>query len=216
MALRDTLAVLAGEFNRARPERGFLADPGWLPAWLALQPGRVRALAARESADWEGDPRFRQLVAYCLIRCGDDWLAYRRAKGGERRLNGKLSLGFAGHAEERDLEAGGLPTLAVATAARELEEEVEIHPPGPLPYPVGLLADDSDPVGRCHLGLTLVLDLPRGAQVRGATPAVEVIGWMPPGLLLREVGRYERWSRILIDAIAAGVFDRPGVRSPGT
>lgn len=37
-----------------------------------------------------------QILAYCVIKCGDEYLTYSRAKGAESRLHGTLSLGFGG------------------------------------------------------------------------------------------------------------------------
>src|SRR5690606_3231689 len=95
-------------------------------------------------------------------------LAVQRTKGqSERRLHGSWSIGLGGHVEPEDARAPGIPTEAAQTSlfdralARELAEELDLEAaPRAQPRCIGLLNDDSSPVGRVHAGLVHVLDLP--------------------------------------------------------
>jgi predicted NUDIX family phosphoesterase len=51
----------------------------------------------------EQDKRYKQLIPYVLLICGDRILRYRRGKGGqETRLHGLYSVGVGGHISEED------------------------------------------------------------------------------------------------------------------
>src|SRR5438067_9190960 len=74
----------------------------------------------------ELDKRYKQLIPYVLLICGDKILRYRRGKaGGETRLHGLYSVGIGGHISEED---HGLFTSERAGyqegMRRELVEEV--------------------------------------------------------------------------------------------
>jgi len=101
----------------------------------------------------EGDSSFKQLIPYTLIVRDREVLLLRRSKaGGDARLHDKLSIGVGGHinppdARERDLLA--------ACALREIGEEIELTE-AVEPRPVGLINDDSNPVGSVHFGVVHV------------------------------------------------------------
>src|ERR1700743_620180 len=51
----------------------------------------------------EQDKRYKQLIPYALIICGDKILRYRRGKGGqETRLHGLFSVRIGGHNFEEE------------------------------------------------------------------------------------------------------------------
>ena len=97
----------------------------------------------RQSA--EHDPSFKQLVVYFTVREGFDYLTYWRGKAkGDTRLHDQFSFGFGGHVNDRDISP-------LAALARELKEEVE----GFVETITfrGLINNDSDAIGKVHLGL---------------------------------------------------------------
>jgi predicted NUDIX family phosphoesterase len=114
-----------------------------------------------DRAQAEEDPSHKQLIPYCVFRCGSRILHYTRGKsGGESRLHAKISVGVGGHVNPVDMDGGKTgPEAYHAAVAREIEEELELpaHTPHRI---VGLINDDSNAVGQVHLGIVHVVDLP--------------------------------------------------------
>jgi predicted NUDIX family phosphoesterase len=158
----------------------------------------------------ERSPHLKQIIPYALVCCGDEILMVRRLnKGGESRLHDKLSIGIGGHINPIDIDnetsehlaAGGETNLFTAATARELHEELAIT--GDFSArAVGLLNDDSNPVGAVHLGLVQVV------QVRGSVTIREVD--QLEGRLMRtsklqalraDGANFETWSALLVDSL---------------
>jgi predicted NUDIX family phosphoesterase len=108
----------------------------------------------------EDDPTHKQLIPYCVFRCGDQILHYTRGKaGGESRLHAKISVGVGGHINPIDTGEGRVgPEAYFAAVSRELEEELILHGPRTSRI-IALLNDDSNPVGQVHLGVVHLVDL---------------------------------------------------------
>jgi predicted NUDIX family phosphoesterase len=124
-------------------------------------------------AEAETDPTYKQIIPYTLIVDGltDRVLTYVRSKlSGETRLHSKASMGIGGHITwEEDM-----PDVAVGSADfgynellkaqdRELREELSITPKKPegttndnYSAIAGFVNDDTDEVGRVHLGIVFV------------------------------------------------------------
>jgi len=100
----------------------------------------------------ETDPSYQQLIPYVVVRCNGLILAYQR-KGTEKRLDGLWSIGVGGHVNEDDGEW-------ISGISREIREETGFEGFAPLSGPLGFLRDDSNPVGRVHLGVLYTLDVP--------------------------------------------------------
>jgi len=153
----------------------------------------------RSRSQVEEDPAFKQIIPYVVFRSAENVFCYTRGKSqGEARLHRLRSLGVGGHVSEDD--ADGAKTLDAYEAAmqRELEEEVEIRSPGRIRR-VGLINDDSTPVGQVHLGVVHLYELDRpeiGPREEGLAEArflsIETI------LSLR--AEFETWSQICIDS----------------
>ena len=115
----------------------------------------------------ERTPAWKQVIPYCVVACDERILLMkRRAKGGEARLYGKLSIGVGGHInpiDGTDEPIGG--DLVVRAARREIEEELEVRGEYGLTL-FGYLNDDSNPVGAVHLGLVFSANLARPARIR--------------------------------------------------
>lgn len=108
----------------------------------------------------EEDPTHKQLIPYCVFRCGNRILHYTRGKaGGESRLHAKISVGVGGHINPIDTGDGRVgPEAYFAAVARELEEELVIGSKRTSRI-IALLNDDSNPVGQVHLGIVHLVDL---------------------------------------------------------
>lgn len=113
-----------------------------------------------DRAEAEADPTHKQLIPYCLIRCGTSILHYTRGKsGGEDRLHAKLSVGVGGHINPVDTGNGRTGRDAYfAAVERELQEEL-VFDSAHTNRIAALLNDDSNEVGRVHLGIVHVIDV---------------------------------------------------------
>lgn len=204
------LCVPTAAFHRLGVFHGFCADADrYLDALLV--PG---VAVLRPRSEVEDDPAWKQVIPYQILVHGDLVFCYRRGgKGGEARLHGGESLGIGGHVNEVDFEAAhrayrdginGIGTVLTFERAavllgsyRELDEEIE----GVWVYDrqiVGLINDDSNPVGAVHLGVAIRLDCeePR-AQPRDGTMEAAVFRPWREAVARREA--MESWSRIVID-----------------
>ncbi|WP_035602641.1 hypothetical protein [Haloferula sp. BvORR071] len=113
-----------------------------------------------DRATAEADPTHKQLIPYCLIRCGTSILTYTRGKsGGEDRLHAQRSVGVGGHINPVDTGNGRTgPDAYQAAVERELDEEL-IFDTAHTNRIAALLNDDSNEVGRVHLGIVHVIDV---------------------------------------------------------
>ncbi len=111
-----------------------------------------------DRATAETDPMHKQLIPYVLVVSGDKILRYERNKsGGEKRLHGLYSLGIGGHLCDEDV---GPVHGYTAGLRRELEEELGIPADAEVNLSiVGMVNDDSNDVGRVHLGVVHVLNV---------------------------------------------------------
>ena len=116
----------------------------------------------------EQDENYKQIIPYMIFKFEDQlFLMQRAAEASEERLKNKFTLGIGGHVRELDLnknsanaskvaESDSLTSEIFAWAEREFHEEIEYS--GSLKITtLGLLNDDSNSVGRVHLGLVVLL-----------------------------------------------------------
>ncbi len=152
----------------------------------------------------EGDPAFKQLIPYVVLRDGAFvFLMERTDAGGDARLHGKASIGVGGHLNPVD---GGEDPL-LAGLRREWAEELSAawEPEFRL---VGLLNDDSNPVGAVHLGVVFTVDAAgRPAAVREHD---KLAGrFVPVGEVLAARDRLETWSQLVAGALLSEVPATP-------
>lgn len=99
----------------------------------------------------ENDPSYKQIIPYAVLSFQDEiFTVTRTSKQGEARLHQKVSIGIGGHINPEDSQ----PAKEVweSGLVRELTEEIFIQD-SYEPKLVGLLNDDTVPVGQVHLGL---------------------------------------------------------------
>lgn len=163
---------------------------------------------------------------------------------GEARLHGARSIGLGGHVEPVDEAAAAGPNPAAVAPAerffanalwRELGEELgwrlkgprgvrstpfsdwsKEHPaiPGPQLRLLGIVNDDSTPVGRVHAGLVYRLDVPLPLPAARESVRVREITKMRGGFaslvefrqLWQDPNRFESWSQFLIEAGVVGAM----------
>lgn len=141
----------------------------------------------------EQDVRFKQVIPYLIFRHQERYFLMQRAsKASEQRLRSKFSLGIGGHVREDDLNGSSI----FDWARREFAEEVNYQ--GNLDVQVlGILNDDSNEVGRVHVGLVLLLT--------GDSSQIKIKSeWQSGGLAtLAEcmvlAGQFESWSYLVLE-----------------
>lgn len=170
--------------------------------WTGVRRGDLAAelaLVARDGhfmrrADAEVDPAHKQVIPYLVLRDGERWFLMRRTKaGGDPRLHDAWSIGVGGHLNPGDGDVAGC-------LAREWAEEV-VADFDPAYAPVGLLNDDTTPVGAVHIGFVYVADAGGRAvtireteKLEGAFATTDEVAAVRDGL--------ETWSRLAFDALS--------------
>lgn len=190
------LVVPGAELDRLGRFQGFSSEADrYLSALLVPEFAEFRP-----RSEVEDDPSLKQIIPYVVFRCGRSVFCYTRGTSqGEARLHRLRSLGVGGHVAEADAEGRRTVEAYELALRRELEEEVEVTGHGTLRR-VGLINDDSTPVGRVHLGVVHLYELEQptvSARESGLAGAEFIdVGRLPA---LR--GEFETWSQICIDAL---------------
>lgn len=114
-------------------------------------------LSFKPRPEMETDPSHKQLIPYVLMECNGKYLNYVRGKrAGETRLVAKRSMGIGGHINPVDASAPlsdvDLKDVYYAAVQREIEEEVNVNT-NHTDNIVALLNDDTNEVGKVHLGV---------------------------------------------------------------
>ena len=154
----------------------------------------------------EDDPSHKQLIPYCIFRVKDEkgtrYLHYTRGKsGGESRLHAQVSIGIGGHINPVDQREDhlGMHTY-MAGVEREIDEELNIGG-GHTNKIVGLLNDDSNPVGQVHLGVVHMIDL-ESDDVGANEDAIANLAFTTLEELRGDLyDRLETWTRCCVDVI---------------
>jgi predicted NUDIX family phosphoesterase len=113
----------------------------------------------------EKDPSYKQLIPYVIMAHKGRYLSYVRGKrAGESRLMGLRSIGIGGHINPRDdmpLFSDNFYEAYLSAVKREVAEEVSVETTH-TDRIVALLNDESNDVGRVHLGIVhyWLLDAP--------------------------------------------------------
>ncbi len=145
-----------------------------------------------ERAIAEESPQWKQLIPYVVVRDGDDvFLMERTDAGGDPRLHRKASIGVGGHLNPVD---EGEDSLMAGLAREWSEELVAGWDPG---YRlVGLLNDDSNPVGSVHLGV--VFEVQANGRPVSVRETHKLAGRFASIDEVRSAwGRLETWSQLV-------------------
>jgi predicted NUDIX family phosphoesterase len=106
----------------------------------------------------EQDERYLQVIPYVMLSFQNSILGARRLGGGnEERLHDRYLLGFGGHVRYDGGDASPLHVI-VWEACCEISAELGLDLDDP-PVFTHLLVDDTNPVGRVHVGLFALVDL---------------------------------------------------------
>ena len=170
----------------------------YLPQFLATE---NNYFIPREEA--EEDPSHKQIIPYAIFQHEDRFLRYVRGKkSGEQRLASKASIGIGGHINQDDEAQASLQRDTYMTGVeREISEELIIE--GNYNQRViALINDDSNAVGKVHLGVVHLFELDTN-QVRPGEANIEDLCFLTMDELHSERDILETWSQICIDSLAA-------------
>lgn len=149
--------------------------------------------------DAEVNPEWKQPIPYTIIRRGDEVFIYERLKGGgEERLHSQLSIGVGGHMNDLEGTSSWEETLEF-NMYRELGEELEIISSRyPEPKILGLINDEENEVGKVHICILTIIDLPKDAEVNVRETDTLDGYWIRIRDLKKVplVNRLESWSQI--------------------
>ena len=153
----------------------------------------------------EEDPSHKQLIPYCVIRCGDRILNYTRGKaGGESRLHALRSVGVGGHINPVDTGDGRTgPEAYQAAVERELDEELVFDVPHTNRI-IALLNDDSNPVGQVHLGVVHLIEIEDDAVHSNEDALADLCFTELSELNGPLYDRLETWSQFCVRHLAEG------------
>jgi predicted NUDIX family phosphoesterase len=183
------------------PRRVLMPDPGW----LGIRSDRVSAAEFgavvaqhgefRPRGEMERDRSWKQVIPYLVLRDGERYFLMRRTRaGGDARLHDLWSIGVGGHLNPGDGDlAGGLRREWAEEVVADFEPEFRL---------VGLLNDDTTPVGRVHLGAVYVADAAGRPVVIRETEKLTG-GFASPGDVAAVAGEMETWSRLVFDFLEA-------------
>ena len=199
--VENVLVVHAELFHRLGCFQGFTAEvERYLPE--LLDPANIMF---RPRDQVENDPSLKQLIPYVVFLHRDSDAAksvfqYTRGKGqGEGRLHHLRSVGVGGHISSDDVNGQADDDPFQEGMRRELEEEVAIE----TSYQsrcVGLINDDSNPVGQVHLGLVHLFEVERPAVQSRESEIIES-GFRPVGEIMTALDEFETWSQITMRAL---------------
>lgn len=175
------------------------------PAWQGLKQmpfDDFQAVVQREKefhprSLMETDPRYKQIIPYLLFKYEDTYfLMQRRDTASEQRLKNKYSLGIGGHIRHEDMSGD-----IIDWARREFDEEVNFQGSYTV-KPLGILNDDSSPVGEVHIGCVLLLE--------GDSSTISIKSELKSGMLATLTQceelypHLERWSQLVFDSLRKG------------
>ena len=140
----------------------------------------------------EESPEWKQLIPYVVLRDADRiFLMERTDAGGDPRLHRKASIGVGGHLNPVD---HGQDPLSVGLR-REWAEELDAAWE-PEFHLVGMLNDDTNPVGSVHLGVVFSVEA-AGRPVR-VREVDKLRGRMVlPDVVVAAWDRLETWSQLV-------------------
>lgn len=141
----------------------------------------------------ETDPRYKQIIPYLIFMHNNAYfLMQRHAQSSEQRLKNKYSLGIGGHIRKEDLSG----TDIIDWSRREFKEEIDYKGTFEVEN-IGVLNDDTNPVGEVHVGLVLLL--------KGNSDDIRIKSELKSGELLPFADceyyypHMEQWSKIVFD-----------------
>ncbi len=155
-----------------------------------------------DRAKAEEDPSHKQIIPYALFHHQGKYLHYTRGKsGGESRLHAQGSVGIGGHINPIDERTDPLGRETyLAGVEREISEELNITGSHSNRI-VGLLNDDSNEVGKVHLGIVHIFEL-ETEQVTSNEDSLANLSFQSTESLKSDLHpNLETWSQFCVDKL---------------
>jgi len=190
----QVLVIPARVFREAGIFQGFSDRVDYyLPRLLAPEHLTYRSRDAAET-----DPTYKQIVPYVVLRWRDQVFHYTRGKRAtETRLQSLRSIGVGGHISAEDNNLFETPYRQAMH--REVAEEVFLESAYQESC-IGLINDDSTPVGQVHLGVVHLFELEE-PRVERREQALTRSGFAPISQLIEERDEFETWSQIVLGVL---------------
>jgi predicted NUDIX family phosphoesterase len=187
------------------PTDDVVTELGAGSAWAGIRPTGEAELhdlirrrgAYRPRSEMEQDRSWKQVIPYPVLRDGDAWFLMRRTRAGkDPRLHDRYSIGVGGHVNPED---GGLDGNLEPALRREWHEELVVDFVPEFRF-IGLLNDDTTPVGEVHLGVVYEGDAAgRPVAIRETDKLSGA--FVASAEVAAVVDRLETWSRIAFELI---------------
>lgn len=160
----------------------------------------------------EKDIHYKQIVSYLIITYEDLVLRYIRGSVTNVDLHREYTIGLGGHLEgqdwRRDLFDFDRPQAAYQESIfRELSEEIQLGSGTQNEFikllkdnieTMGVLNDDSTPLGTRHFAFLHRVKLPEFHTFRKREKSINELGFVKISSLGEEFHRYEYWSKLYI------------------
>jgi len=154
----------------------------------------------RKRNELEKDPSFKQIIPYAIISNKESFYLFKRtSRQAEKRLHNKFSLGVGGHMNPGNLKEPN-EQYFINELKRELFEEVRLLN-GCLIEDIefiGLINDDTIPVGRVHIGLLYNIHVSNKNVVINETDRMTA-DWIDKPDLAEFYEGMETWTKIIFD-----------------
>lgn len=146
----------------------------------------------------ETNESFKQFIPYCVVKTGQKIFIYQRNnKGGEKRLTGFRSLGIGGHIKYEDGKDNH--QCYFRGLARELKEELGLEKHHVMDEIGGFIYDNSNLVGRVHIGIIHILTLWNPNQELHIEDTMDNWSFETNDILEKSTSDFENWSQIIIN-----------------
>ena len=146
----------------------------------------------------ETNSTYKQIIPYAILIYKEKVFRYKRGRSlTERRLHDFYSIGVGGHVSKKS--SGDFHQLCRESLEREIEEELILE----CSYEnklSALLNDDSNEVGKVHLGIIHLLSL-KEERAKGKEEAIREAGFVNIDSLSNNLHSFENWSKICIGEI---------------
>ena len=192
-------------FDPNKYSRGFVGFPKTTDDLLKTTDDLLKNVTFVDRELAERSPEYKQIIPYCVVFSKENpnkVFCYQRTKmAGETRLHGKWSLGVGGHINPCDGDGSG-ETYNISLE-REIMEELGTkfeykYEPNEI---WGLIYDDSDEVGKVHVGFVHLLIVSE-KDVKSEDPSISSGIWLDYADLPKDTERvFENWSKIIINYI---------------
>ena len=155
-----------------------------------------------ERADAEGNIGVVQAIPYVLVsNTKGEYFVSQRLKG-DKRLEGKMSLGFGGHVNPCDDNRSGVQSMMLNSLNRELNEELVLDniPKTAIKIIEHGTVRDLKSTTPDHFGLVynMVIDADECGKVSIRETDTLAGIWMTRKDLLRNFNKFESWAQLIL------------------